>query len=125
MKHAVVQYLLVGVAGALGAMTRLGISQLFARTAFPIGTLLINITGSFLLGWFLTYAGARLGISDHVRIAIAVGFIGAYTTFSTFTYESMRMIEDGTFGRALLYIGSSLLLGLLAVSVGILVGRHT
>src|SRR5947208_236302 len=90
------QYMAVGLAGFVGAIARLALATLFGRLGlrFPIGTLFINVTGSFILGWFLTYATSRQNISDTMRLAIATGFVGAYTTFSTFMYESSRLVDD-------------------------------
>lgn len=120
------QYLFVGAAGALGAMTRLGVSQFVGRFGFtfPVATLFINISGSLFLGWFLAFASGRLGISDYARLAIATGFVGAYTTFSTFMVESDGLLRDANFWRAALYLLGSLFLGLLAARTGFLLGRH-
>src|SRR5438105_2891230 len=93
-----IQYLAVAGAGALGAMARLAVGtacgRAFTGTNFPIGTMVINISGSLFLGWF-AIAGPKSLLSDTTRIAIAVGFVGAYTTFSTFMYESNLLLKDG------------------------------
>src|SRR5438105_2602212 len=96
---ASVQYLAVALGGSLGAMARFFIATTCARlfgTAFPIGTFVINISGSLFLGWFLALIGGRAMVSDTTRLAVAVGFVGAYTTFSTYMYESNALIEDGS-----------------------------
>ena len=122
-----VQYLAVGAAGSVGAMLRLAVSSFCGQwfgTAFPIGTLVINLSGSLFLGWFLTLIGERFIVSDTLRMAVAVGFVGAYTTFSTFAYESNSLLEDGAAVKALVNLVGSLVLGLLAVRLGIwLAGR--
>src|SRR4051812_12847736 len=92
------QCLAVGVAGCLGALTRFGVGHLFKRlfdTSFPIGTLFINVSGSFVLGWFLVYAGQRANVGEAMRLAVAVGFLGAYTTFSTWAYDTNALAEGG------------------------------
>jgi CrcB protein len=120
------KYLAVAAGGALGAMLRYYLGgTVLARTGapFPTATFVINITGSFILGFFLTLATERLHISPHWRLAVAVGFIGAYTTFSTFEYETARLVEDGDFMRALLNIVLSVVLGFAAVWAGIIAAR--
>ena len=119
------RYLAVGAAGSLGAISRLMVSSLCGRlfgTAFPIGTFVINITGSLFLGWFLTVISGRFVVSDTFRLAVAVGFVGAYTTFSTFAYESNSLLQDGSGLKAMINMFGSLFLGLLAVRVGIWLG---
>jgi fluoride exporter len=120
------KYLAVAAGGALGAMLRYYLGgTLLARTGapFPTATFVINITGSFMVGFFLTLATERLHISPHWRLAVAVGFVGAYTTFSTFEYETARLVEDGEFMRALLNVGMSVVLGFAAVWAGIMAAR--
>jgi CrcB protein len=122
-----IQYLAVAGGGALGAVARLFVATVCGRlfgAGFPIGTFVINISGSLFLGWFLTVAGNRLVISDTARLAIAVGFVGAYTTFSTFMYESNSLWEGGSEIRAGLNLLGSLAVGLLAVRMGIWLGTR-
>ena len=116
-----VNYLAVGGAGCLGSMFRYFMATLCARLfgeAFPIGTFAINVTGSFFLGWFMTVIGGRVNVSDTTRLAIAVGFTGAYTTFSTFTYESYTLMGSGSELKAILNVVASVLAGLAAVYSG-------
>jgi fluoride exporter len=96
-----------------------------ARTAapFPTATFVINVTGSFVIGLFLTLATERIHVSPHLRLAVAVGFVGAYTTFSTFEYETAKLVEDGDLTRALLNVVLSFAAGLLAVWLGIFAAR--
>jgi CrcB protein len=120
------KYLAVAAGGALGAMLRyyLGGTVLArAGSPFPTATFVINVTGSFIVGFFLTLATERLNISPYWRLAVAVGFVGAYTTFSTFEYETARLVEDGYFLRALLNIILSVVLGFAAVWAGIVTAR--
>ncbi len=116
------RYLVVGLAGSAGAMLRLLVASLCGRwfgAAFPIGTLVINLSGSLFLGWFLTAMSQRHVVSENFRLAVAVGFVGAYTTFSTFAYESNALLEDGATLKALANLLGSLILGLAAVRLGI------
>jgi CrcB protein len=97
-------------------------------TMFPFGTFLINITSSFFLGWFLTVLSERLGDGtwlrpDDLRLMVAVGFTGSFTTFSTFEYKSHGLLRDGDGLAAMTSIFLSVLLGLLAVRLGILAAR--
>jgi CrcB protein len=118
-----VNYLAVGGAGSLGAMFRYFVATVCARwfgTAFPIGTFVINISGSFFLGWLMQ----RYPVSNTTRLAIAVGFTGAYTTFSTLMYESSGLWSDGSEIKAVANLLGSLIVGLLAVRLGMaLAGR--
>jgi CrcB protein len=124
MKVLILRYLAVGVAGFIGAIARVLVATWFGRinVRFPIGTLVINVSGSLFLGWFLTYVGTR-NVSDTTRLAIGAGFVGAYTTFSTFMYESSRLAEDGAKIEAAVNLLGSLLLGMLAVRLGIMLAR--
>lgn len=121
------KYLAVAGGGAIGAMLRyyLTLSGL-GRTAqpFPTATFVINITGSFVIGFFLTLVTERVPINPHVRLAIAVGFIGAYTTFSTFEYETARLLEGRDFLYGLLYVVLSFAVGFCAVWAGIILARQ-
>ena len=106
----------IGAAGGLGAIARFlldGIVSERAASAFPLGTFAVNLTGSLLLGLLV---GVALG-SDAYRLA-ATGFVGAYTTFSTWTFESHRLGEDGQFRLGAVNFLASLVLGLLAAWVG-------
>jgi CrcB protein len=95
-----------------------------AGTAFPIGTLLINISGSFLLAFLLRYALATTAVSPEVRGLLTTGFCGGYTTFSTFTYDTIVLMEDGEFKRAGLYVLLSVVVSLLGAYLGIIGARE-
>ena len=126
MNSTLVRYLAIAVAGSAGALLRYVLGTQFGRLnlRFPLGTFIINVTGSLFLGWFLVYV-ARHNVSDTTRLAIGVGFVGAYTTFSTFMYESNKLADDGAGLEAMAYILASLIVGIIAVRVGMLVGRWT
>ena len=117
---------LMGVAGALGTMARYGLDGLISRRfpgAFPIGTFVVNVTGSLLVGFVFTVLTERFLVSPAVRSALTIGFLGAYTTFSTLSLETIRLIEDGAHLLAGANALASLTGGLLAVYVGIVLGR--
>lgn len=120
------KFLLISVGAVLGANARYWLGGWVAEkfgAAFPYGTLLINLSGSFILGFFITLATERFLIHPHWRLLVAVGFLGSYTTFSTYTYESLKMILEGQPWLGLLNLFGSSLLGGLAVIAGILLGR--
>jgi fluoride exporter len=124
MKDFFLRYVAIGFAGSLGAILRYVVATQIGRLnyRFPLGTLVINISGSIFLGWFLTYVGKHQ-VSDVTRLAIGVGFVGAYTTFSTFMYESNRLADDGAGFEAIMNIVASLILGILGVRLGMLLAR--
>lgn len=120
------KYLAVAAGSAVGGMLRYFLGgTLLARTAapFPTATFVINVTGSFIVGFFLTLATERLEMSAHLRLAVAVGFVGAYTTFSTFEYETLRLAEERRFDLALLNVLLSVVVGFAAVWGGALLAR--
>jgi CrcB protein len=123
MNRLILQYLLVGAASSVGGMLRLFVATMIPNARFPYATMLINITGSMFLGWFLTYASSRMGISDLTRIAIATGFVGAYTTFSTYMFEYDKMVQDGSDLKATMYLIGTLALGLIAVRAGVMLAQ--
>jgi CrcB protein len=92
-------------------------------SAFPWGTFVINVTGSLLLGFYLTLVTERFAGRATTRLFVATGFCGAYTTFSTFSYEAVTLVQRGAIVAALAYVLGSLAVGLLAVRVGILAAR--
>lgn len=116
--------LYVALGGAGGAMARYGLEAwVRERTGlgFPWGTLVVNVLGSFLLGVVLSsLVDARF--SDELRALLAIGLLGAFTTFSTFSYEIVHLLASGAWGRALTYAAGSLLLGIAAVWIGLAVG---
>lgn len=116
----------VGLGGALGAIARfwLGgwISSKFPMQ-FPLGTFVINVTGSFIIGFVMTLMSQQLTIHPYWRLLIAVGFIGAYTTFSTFEYETMKLLEEGNILSAALNVGLSVIIGFIAVWLGVVAAR--
>ncbi|AKG53886.1 CrcB [Dehalogenimonas sp. WBC-2] len=117
---------MIALAGALGALSRYALSgAVYAvlGNGFAYGTLIVNVLGSFLLGLVMQIGLSTDVLPPHLRTAVAIGFLGAFTTFSTFSYETVQFIQDGSWGAATLNILSSVILGLIAVAVGIFTGR--
>ncbi len=127
------QILLVAFGSALGGLARWGVTVWFGRwlgAAFPWGTFTVNISGSLFLGWFLTILAERMAAvkslwfsPDDLRLMVAVGFTGAYTTFSTFEYESHRLLGDGDGLAGAAYVALSVFLGLIAVRAGVVLAH--
>ena len=120
------KYLFVGVGGCLGSILRFWFGSYIGSkmgTRFPYGTLVINITGSFLIGLVFALLTVRTNWSPNWRYLIPIGFIGGYTTFSSFEYETLRMIQDGQIGLGLLYVATSVVIGFVAVWGGMIAGR--
>lgn len=112
----------ISLGAIAGALSRYYITLWFAQrlgTHFPYGTFFINLTGCLVMGFFVTFAAERVGtISPEVRLLVATGFLGAYTTFSTYGLESIRLWHDRSFSAFSFYWAGSAILGLLLVQVG-------
>jgi CrcB protein len=120
------KYLFVALGGALGSMLRFWVGGYVSNrfgTRFPYGTFVINITASFLIGFVLTLLSERTHWSPNWRYLIPVGFIGGYSTFSTFEYESFRVFQDGELLITGLNIVLSVVLGFISVWLGVITGR--
>ncbi len=118
--------LMVGIGGFFGSMLRYWIGGLVMdRTGatFPWGTFAVNVSGSFLLGVVFAVALERFAVGEGWRIFLAIGFLGAYTTFSTLMMESYTMLEAGEMMMAALDIAASVALGFLAFYLGLIIGR--
>lgn len=117
----------VALGSALGGMSRYlvgGLVQRYWETAFPIGTLFVNITGSFLIGVILRYALTTPSFSPEIRGFLTIGFCGGYTTFSTFSYETIALLDSGEWGRAGWYVAASVFLSVAATFLGIALARE-
>jgi fluoride exporter len=111
----------VAFGSALGGAARYSLGGLIQRAApggFPLGTLVINVLGSFVLGFIVRYAMATPAVSTEARAFLTIGLCGGFTTFSTFSYESAMLMERGEWSRLALYVGLSLLLTLAGVVAG-------
>ena len=114
----------VGLAGSLGALARYLLGRLVAERVskgFPLGTLLINISGSFVIGLLFALA-ARNIIASTLQLILATGFLGGYTTFSTMSWEIVQLARGGSRLAGVLYLVASVVLGLLAAALGLLAG---
>ena len=118
------RYLAIGSGGFLGTVARYGLATSFGRWSktFPVGTLVINVTGSFILGWFAAYSLKR-AVPENFRLAVGVGFVGGYTTFSTYMLESNNLLRQGAGLLAMLNLFGSIILGLVAVYLGLLLAQ--
>ncbi|MBZ0154599.1 MAG: fluoride efflux transporter CrcB [Alphaproteobacteria bacterium] len=120
------QYLIIGAGGFLGAIVRyaLGvwISQRWGRM-FPLGTFVINVSGSFCIGLLMTLFAERFMVNPQWRLFLVVGFLGAYTTFSTFEFETGALIRDGEWMLAFLNIFLSVVAGFAALKAGEILSR--
>lgn len=120
------RYLMVGIGGFFGSIARFWMGGLiYARlgTRFPYGTLVVNVSGCFAIGFIMTILTGRPHLSPSWRYLIPIGFIGGYTTFSTFGYETMMSFREGAMLTGSLNILLSVVAGLIAVWLGMLCGR--
>jgi fluoride exporter len=116
----------IAVAGAIGALARYGLEGLVSRRApgaFPWGTFAVNVSGAFVLGFVFTLMTEQFTVAPWIRGAVTIGLLGAYTTFSTLSFESYRLLEDGAIGIAAANMFGSLAAGLGAVYLGVITGR--
>ncbi len=120
------RYLVISLGGVLGANARYLLGNWVAArygTSFPYGTMLINVSGSFVIGFFLVLITERFVVHPNWRLFFAVGFLGAYTTFSTFSFESATLIQGGSWLLGLANMVGSVVLGLVAVLAGMALAR--
>jgi CrcB protein len=116
----------VGLGGFVGALARYFLDRRVTQWtggALPWGTFVINVTGSFVVGLLFALIIERAVLSAQLRAPLMIGFVGAFTTFSTLMLESWRMIEDGAWQLALVNVGGSVVIGMIAVVAGVAVGR--
>ena len=117
------KYLLIAAGGALGSIARYWVGSMIGSrmgTKFPYGTFVINLTACIIIGFSLTYLGKRVELSPAWRFLIPIGFVGAYSTFSTYEWETLSNLRAGAFALAALYAVGSLILGLAATWFGVL-----
>jgi len=121
-----VTYALVAIFGAGGAVSRYWVDGRISDLThgqFPWGTFVINVAGAFALGIVVALTTERLLLSPNWRVALGIGFLGSFTTFSTYAYESVKLAEDGAVGLALVNSVGMVALGLLAAALGLALGR--
>ncbi|EPR31553.1 CrcB-like protein [Alkalidesulfovibrio alkalitolerans DSM 16529] len=117
---------LIALAGSLGALSRYGLASLVHRlagTGFPLGTFVVNVTGCLAFGLCVGLFEGRVSISPETRFAVLTGFLGSYTTFSTYAFESAALMRDGQWLTASVNIGGQIVLGLVAVVIGLNIAR--
>ena len=115
------KYLFIGLGGALGSMARYWVGSVVGGrmgVRFPYGTLVVNLTACFVLGFTLTWLGERVEFNPALRFLIPIGFVGAYSTFSTYEWETLETLRSGAFALASLYAVGSLVVGLAATWAG-------
>jgi CrcB protein len=119
------QLLQIIIGGALGTVSRYAVSVLVYRSAgadFPYGTLVVNLTGCFLIGFLASVTEDRLLLGSNIRAFLMIGFCGAFTTFSTFILETANLIKDGETSRALANVLLSVIAGFIVFRLGVLAG---
>jgi fluoride exporter len=124
--ETIVRIVLLMIFGAAGTLARYGLQgvvQYRTGSAFPWGTLVVNLSGCLLLGAIGQFALNHLTVTPDWRVAITVGFFGAFTTFSSFGWETIRLAQDGEWSRAALYVAASLLGGLFLLAAGMRIGN--
>ena len=120
------RYLLVAVGGAVGAVLRYAVSGWVSQrlgVSFPWGTAVVNLTGSFLLGVLGVLVTERLALPGPALTLLGVGVLGGYTTFSTWQYETLRMLENGSWAQGLANLAGAAIGGLASMALGVAVGR--
>lgn len=118
--------LMVALGGALGSAARFGVGTFVQARAggdFPLGTMLINVAGSLLLGFLMRYSLDTAAVTPDMRFFLTTGVCGGFTTFSTFSYETVQLLERGDMTRAAAYVGGSVLLSVLAALFGVRLAR--
>ena len=121
------KYLLILLGGGVGSLARYVVSSAIASrfgTRFPAGTMVVNVTGCFLIGLIMTFLTERLQPHPYWRLALVVGFLGGYTTFSSFEWETYAAVREGGFWIGLANVVGSVTLGYVAVWLGVLLARR-
>jgi len=121
------RYLFVLIGGGTGALARyVAATAIMTRfgCGFPLGTLVINVTGSFLIGFLMTLLTERFQLDPNYRLLLGVGFLGGYTTFSSFEWETYTAVRAGAFWTGMLNVVASVMLGYVAVSLGSMLARR-
>jgi fluoride exporter len=113
MEGFLLNVIAVGIGGFIGAIVRYSIGKvIFIRSGFPLATLLINLLGCLFLGWFFTITAKRVKMNPNLKLAIGTGFTGAFTTFSTFSVETLNLLKNEQYGFALFYVLASIFGGI-------------
>lgn len=115
-------YWWIAVGGLAGTFARFGLQgyvQQLSGPSFPWGTFAVNVSGSLVVGFLARFGSGSAALSPEVRTGLLIGFCGAYTTFSTYSYETVRLLQDGAYARATVYAGGTLVVSLAATLAGI------
>jgi CrcB protein len=121
------RFLAVAAGGALGSVARYAVALLVStmwKREFPLATFLINVSGSFAVGFFASFGAERVAVDPLLRLLVITGFLGAYTTFSTFEYETHQLTQAGAIGWALINVLASVIAGFVAVQLGVALARR-
>jgi CrcB protein len=119
-------FLAIAIGGAIGSLLRFYLSKFLQKkfgVEFPVGTLMVNLTGAFFIGLFFSYLVEKLDVSVELRAFLITGLLGGFTTFSTFSYESFNLIVNGEYLKFFAYFTGTNLVGLLLTFLGYNVGR--
>ena len=120
------EILWIAIAGVAGTLSRYGMTGLTHRVLgdrFPYGTLLVNVIGSIVIGFVMHFGITTAALPKTARVAITIGFLGAFTTFSTFSYETVRILEDRLWGMATLNIAANVILSIFGCWLGITLAK--
>ena len=117
-------WLAVALGGAMGASGRYAFARFLPAFQYPLATQCINVLGSFLIGVLFVQISGRLGADHPAWALLGIGLLGGFTTFSTFSLDAVRLIEQDRIGLALVYVGSSVALCLVAAALGLMLGRR-
>jgi len=121
-----INFLTIGIGGFLGAIARYGVAVWIGRQwgrSFPLGTFVVNVSGSFLIGLLMSLFTERFMVNPQWRLLFVVGFLGAFTTFSTFEYETGALLKDGEWLIAMLNITLSVVVGFMALKLGEVIAK--
>lgn len=119
-------YLFVFIGGGIGAAARYGLQGFvyrYAPASFPYGTLAVNVLGSLVIGFLMAFFEERFLVTPALRVFLTVGILGGFTTFSSFSYETIALLRDGSYGLGLLNVAASVGTCLLATWIGIIIGK--
>ena len=126
MENGILKVLIVAAGGAAGSAARylVNVSPLAGIGRFPSATFTVNVAGSFLIGFLMVLLGERFGIGENAKLMIFVGFLGAFTTFSTFELELWELVLEGRYALAGVYLVASVVSGFIGLIIGVGLGKR-